>query len=90
MRRAPTPLEVASAHSDTAMIKQIDGSVIGGGNIGAIIEFYLAKAGVSTSKFNKGSFGAEQSHKNRGWLRQMSHDGCELPLVIASMRDGLN
>lgn len=84
--------EISPVRSDDTLPQVVDVAVIGGGIVGATVALYLARAGVNVAIFEKGLFGAEQSSRNWGWVRQMGRDPRELPLAMASMREwaGLN
>lgn len=59
--------------------------VIGGGVIGVMTAWFLAKRGVSVVLCEKGRVAGEQSSRNWGWVRQQGRDPAELPIMIESL-----
>lgn len=59
--------------------------VIGGGVIGVMTAWFLAKRGVSVVVCEKGRVAGEQSSRNWGWVRQQGRDPAELPIMIESL-----
>lgn len=60
--------------------------VIGGGVIGVMTAYFLARAGQSAVLVEKGRIAGEQSSRNWGWIRQQGRDPAELPIVIEAAR----
>jgi glycine/D-amino acid oxidase-like deaminating enzyme len=60
--------------------------VIGGGIAGVATAYYLARAGVPVSLFEKGRIAGEQSSRNWGWIRKQGRDPRELPAIILALR----
>jgi glycine/D-amino acid oxidase-like deaminating enzyme len=63
-----------------------DVAIIGGGIIGVMTAWFLAKRGVRAVIFEKGRIAGEQSSRNWGWIRQQGRDPAELPIVIEANR----
>lgn len=61
-------------------------AIIGGGIAGVATAYFLAKAGVPVTVFEKGRIAAEQSSRNWGWVRKQGRDPRELPAAIESLR----
>ena len=59
--------------------------IIGGGIIGVSTAYYLAKAGIEVSLFEKGCVSGEQSSRNWGWVRVQGRDEREIPLMLRSL-----
>ncbi len=78
--RAGAPLRFAGPVPDAA-----DVVVIGGGIIGVMTAWFLAKRGVKVVLCEKGRVGAEQSGRNWGWVRQQGRDPAELPVMIEAL-----
>ncbi len=70
---------------------QADVVVIGGGVIGVMTAWHLAKRGLRVVLCEKGRVAGEQSSRNWGWVRQQGRDAAELPIMIEASRmwDGL-
>jgi glycine/D-amino acid oxidase-like deaminating enzyme len=65
---------------------QTDVVIIGGGVIGVMTAWYLAKAGKRVVLCEKGRIAGEQSSRNWGWVRQQGRDPAELPIMIEANR----
>jgi glycine/D-amino acid oxidase-like deaminating enzyme len=65
---------------------QTDIVIIGGGIIGVMTAWYLAKAGKRVVLCEKGRIAGEQSSRNWGWIRQQGRDPAELPIMIEANR----
>ncbi|MDJ0627716.1 MAG: FAD-binding oxidoreductase [Rhodobacter sp.] len=65
---------------------QADCVVIGGGVVGVMTAYFLAKAGQSVLLVEKGRIAGEQSSRNWGWIRQQGRDPAELPIMIEAAR----
>jgi glycine/D-amino acid oxidase-like deaminating enzyme len=63
-----------------------DTVIIGGGVIGVMTAWYLAKAGQKVVLCEKGRIAGEQSSRNWGWVRQQGRDPAELPIMIEANR----
>ena len=59
--------------------------VIGGGIVGCMTAFFLARKGIPVVLCEKGEIGAEQSGRNWGWTRVMGRDPREIPLAQQSL-----
>lgn len=60
----------------------VDVAIIGGGIIGVSTALALARAGVRTALFEKGTLACEQSSRNWGWVRTLGRDQPEVPLAL--------
>jgi glycine/D-amino acid oxidase-like deaminating enzyme len=60
--------------------------IIGGGIIGVMSAWFLAKAGKRVVLCEKGRIAGEQSSRNWGWVRQQGRDPAELPIMIEANR----
>jgi glycine/D-amino acid oxidase-like deaminating enzyme len=65
---------------------QADVVIIGGGVIGVMTAWFLAKAGSKVVICEKGRIAGEQSSRNWGWIRQQGRDPAELPIMIEANR----
>ncbi|MGB3315387.1 MAG: FAD-binding oxidoreductase [Albidovulum sp.] len=65
--------------------KSADVVVIGGGIIGAMTAWFLARSGVKVVLCEKGRIAGEQSSRNWGWVRQQGRDPAELPIMIEAL-----
>lgn len=65
---------------------QCDTVVIGGGVIGVMTAWHLAKAGQRVVLCEKGRVAGEQSSRNWGWVRQQGRDPSELPIAMEANR----
>ncbi len=74
---ATDPITFAGPLPDTA-----DVVVIGGGIIGVMTAWELAKKGLRTVLLEKGRVAAEQSSRNWGWIRAQGRDAAELPIMV--------
>lgn len=72
--------------SDERLPGEADVVVVGGGILGSVAAYYIAKRGLSVALLEKGHVGCEQSSRNWGWCRQQNRDRRELPLSVLSMR----
>ncbi|MBR9910120.1 MAG: FAD-binding oxidoreductase [Gammaproteobacteria bacterium] len=77
---------LANIHSDEKLPAHADVVVIGGGIVGAVSAYFLARRGLSVALIEKGRVGAEQSSRNWGWCRQQNRDARELPLSGVALR----
>ncbi len=60
----------------------VDVAIVGGGIIGACTALALARAGLRTALFEKGTLACEQSSRNWGWVRTLGRDLPEVPLAL--------
>ena len=65
--------------------KRADVVVIGGGVIGVMTAWFLAKKGLAVTLLEKGRIAGEQSSRNWGWVRQQGRDPGELPIMVESL-----
>ncbi|MCB2134941.1 MAG: FAD-binding oxidoreductase [Rhodobacteraceae bacterium] len=77
---ASSPVEFSSP-----LPKACDVVVIGGGIIGVMTVWFLARAGVKVTLCEKGRIAGEQSSRNWGWIRKQGRDPAELPIMIESL-----
>jgi len=83
---------VNAVRSDTKLPAAADVVVIGGGIIGCMAAYYLAKKKLSVAVVEKGRIAGEQSSRNWGWCRQQGRDVREIPLIREALTlwGGLN
>jgi glycine/D-amino acid oxidase-like deaminating enzyme len=60
---------------------QADAVVIGGGIIGVMTGWEIAKQGLKVVVLEKGRIAAEQSSRNWGWVRVQGRDPAEIPIM---------
>ncbi|MDE2489033.1 MAG: FAD-binding oxidoreductase [Alphaproteobacteria bacterium] len=77
---------VERIHSDERLPAQADVVIVGGGILGSVAAYFIAKRGLSVALLEKGHVGCEQSSRNWGWCRQQNRDRRELPVSVISMR----
>jgi len=75
----------APARFSTAPPRAADVVVIGGGIVGVMTAWYLAKAGSRVVLCEKGRIAGEQSGRNWGWIRKQGRDPSELPIMIEAL-----
>lgn len=78
--------QVERIPSDERLPAQADVVIVGGGILGCVAAYYVAKRGLSVALLEKGHVACEQSSRNWGWCRQQNRDRRELPLSVLSMR----
>ncbi len=66
--------------------KQAEIVIIGGGVIGVMTAWFLAKRGLKVVLCEKGRIAGEQSSRNWGWIRQQGRDPAELPIMMEANR----
>ncbi len=74
------------AQFTAALPDACDVAVIGGGIIGVMTAWFLAKAGQRVVVCEKGRISGEQSGRNWGWVRQQGRDPAELPIMVEALR----
>lgn len=74
---AQNPIEHAATLPNSA-----DAVIIGGGIIGVMTAFELAKAGLKPVLLEKGRIAGEQSSRNWGWVRAQGRDPAEIPIML--------
>lgn len=82
---------VADQRIDTVLARgrstpDIDVAVIGGGIVGLMSAFFLAREGLKVAVYDKSGFFAEQSSRNWGWCRTFGRDLRELDLASRALR----
>ncbi|MFZ3581325.1 NAD(P)/FAD-dependent oxidoreductase [Loktanella sp. DJP18] len=60
--------------------------VIGGGIIGVMTAWELARTGVSVVLLEKGRVAGEQSSRNWGWIRVQGRDLAEVPIMLEAQK----
>lgn len=63
-----------------------DVAIVGGGIIGVMTAYYLARKGQKVVLVEKGRIAGEQSSRNWGWVRQTGRDAAELPIMVEANR----
>ncbi|WP_458790181.1 NAD(P)/FAD-dependent oxidoreductase [Yoonia sp. MH D7] len=76
----PFQMQTPPEHSAT-LPDRADVVVIGGGIIGLMTAWELAKRGTQVVLLEKGRIGGEQSSRNWGWIRSQGRDPAELPIM---------
>ncbi len=79
------PAPLLKIETTSALPKDADAVVIGGGVAGVFSAYYLARRGLRVALVEKGLIGAEQSSRNWGWCRQQNRDARELPMATKSL-----
>ena len=83
----PFPISETAPIEHTGALPEVaDCVVVGGGVIGVMTAYFLARAGQSVVLVEKGRVAGEQSSRNWGWIRQQGRDPAELPIVIEAAR----
>ncbi len=81
----PITLDTPREHHGP-MPDAVDVTVIGGGIIGLMAAWELAREGQRVLLCEKGRMAGEQSGRNWGWLRRQGRDLAELPMMTDAMR----
>ena len=71
--------------TDQKIEADADVVIVGGGIIGAVSAFYLAREGLKTVLVDKGTIGYEQSTRNWGWVHQQVRYPHLIPLARRSV-----
>ena len=71
---------------DAGLPDRCDVAIVGGGIIGVMTAYYLARKGQRVVLLEKGRIAAEQSSRNWGWVRQTGRDAAELPIMVEANR----
>lgn len=71
---------------DGTLPEAVDVVVIGGGIIGVMTAWELARRGRRVLVCEKGRVAGEQSSRNWGWVRQQGRDYAELPVMMESLQ----
>lgn len=71
---------------DAKLPDQTDVAIVGGGIIGVMTAYFLARKGQRVVLLEKGRIAAEQSSRNWGWVRQTGRDAAELPIMVEANR----
>ena len=85
MMAFPISLADPIVHNDP-LPSSADVVVIGGGIIGVMSAWFLARSGLSVVLLEKGRIAAEQSSRNWGWIRQQGRDLRELPIMVEALQ----
>jgi glycine/D-amino acid oxidase-like deaminating enzyme len=78
--------EVSPVRFTAPLPARTDVVIIGGGVIGVMAAYFLAKKGLQVLVLEKGRIAGEQSSRNWGWVRQQGRDPAELPIMVESLR----
>lgn len=70
---------------DGPLPEAVDVTIIGGGIIGVMTAWELARRGQKVLLCEKGRVAGEQSSRNWGWVRQQGRDYAELPIMMESL-----
>ncbi|SHE48094.1 Glycine/D-amino acid oxidase [Loktanella atrilutea] len=81
----PIRADLAATFRDP-LPERADVVVIGGGVIGVMTAWELARDGVSVVLLEKGRVAGEQSSRNWGWVRAQGRDLAELPIMLEAQR----
>jgi glycine/D-amino acid oxidase-like deaminating enzyme len=80
------PFPVSPRQFTASLPARTDVTIIGGGIIGVMTSWFLAKQGIKSVICEKGRVAGEQSSRNWGWIRQQGRDPAELPIMIEANR----
>ncbi len=81
----PIRADLAASFTDP-MPERADVVVIGGGIIGVMTAWELARTGVRVVLLEKGRVAGEQSSRNWGWVRAQGRDLDELPIMLEAQQ----
>lgn len=83
----PFPIHMGRAATYAGPVPdRADVVVIGGGIIGVMTAWELAREGVSVVLLEKGRVAGEQSSRNWGWIRAQGRDLDELPIMLEAQK----
>jgi len=85
MNAFPLGMDQPVEHGGT-LPEDADVVIVGGGIIGVMTAYFLAKKGLRPVVLEKGRVAAEQSSRNWGWIRQQGRDLAELPIMLEANR----
>ncbi len=71
---------------DAPLPGRADVAIVGGGIIGVMTAYFLARKGQKVVLLEKGRIAGEQSSRNWGWVRQTGRDAAELPIMVEANR----
>lgn len=77
---------IAAPDCTGALPEAADVVIVGGGVIGVMSAYFLARRGLKPLLLEKGRIAGEQSGRNWGWVRQMGRDDAELPIMVEANR----
>lgn len=81
------PFSTATPATFTGTLpKSCDVVIIGGGIVGVMTAWFLARRGLKAVLCEKGRIAGEQSSRNWGWVRQQGRDPAELPIMMEANR----
>ena len=78
--------EQSEVEHTAALPDEVDVVVVGGGVIGVMTAYFLARKNQRVVVLEKGRIAAEQSSRNWGWVRQTGRDYAELPIMVEANR----
>ncbi len=78
--------ETNPVEHDPNLPESADVAIVGGGIIGVMTAYFLARKGQKVVLLEKGRIAAEQSSRNWGWVRQTGRDAAELPIMVEANR----
>ncbi len=78
--------EQAPVEHGSDLPDKVDVAIVGGGVIGVMTAYFLARKGSRVVLLEKGRIAAEQSSRNWGWVRQTGRDYAELPIMVEANR----
>ncbi|MGB7317777.1 MAG: FAD-dependent oxidoreductase [Planktotalea sp.] len=78
--------EQSPIEHSAALPGEADAIIIGGGIIGVMTAWELAKAGLKPVLLEKGRIAGEQSSRNWGWIRAQGRDIAELSIMLEAQK----